>query len=147
MTARPLPSRIARLLCLLLVASICGCGEAAKSWERPYPVTGVVTHKGKPVKDAELMFFPVDEKVPESVRPWAKSSGNGEFTLSTFDRGDGAPAGKYKATVVHHEIVVSAGSMGTKPNSLPKKYANKDTTDLVIEVKEEETKLPTLELK
>ncbi len=139
--------RVARAFGLSLVALICGCGEANKSWDRVYPVTGVVTHKGKPVKDAELTFFPMDENIPESVRPWAKSSESGEFTLSTYDRGDGAPAGKYKATVVHHEIVVSAGSMGTKPNDLPKKYARKDTTDLIIEVKAEETKLPPLDLK
>ena len=136
-----------RAVGLFLVTSIYGCGEARKSWEKVFAVSGVVTHKGKPVKDAELTFFAVDANVPESVRPWAKSSENGEFTLSTYDRGDGAPAGKYKAVVVHHEIVVSAGAMGTKPNDLPKKYASKDTTDLIVEVKEAETKLPAFELK
>jgi hypothetical protein len=129
--------RTMRVVGLFLLPSICGCGEAGKSWEKVYAVSGVVTHKGRPVKDAELTFFALDPDVPESVRPWAKSSENGEFTLSTYDRGDGAPAGKYKATVVHHQIVVSAGAMGTKPNDLPKKYANR----------EGETKLPTFELK
>ena len=37
--------------------------------------------------------------------------------------------------------------MGTKPNDLPKKYASKETTDLIVEVKEGETKLPAFELK
>lgn len=132
---------------LSLSVLICGCGEAGHSWDKVYPVSGVVTHKGKPVKDAELAFFPVDEKVPESVRPWAKSSENGEFKLSTYDRDDGAPAGKYRATIVHHEIVISAGSMGTKPNDLPKKYSSRDTTDLIVEVKAGETKLPPFDLK
>ncbi|HVJ66488.1 MAG TPA: hypothetical protein VM510_00820 [Caulifigura sp.] len=132
---------------LALLFLCCGCGEASKPWDKVYPVSGVVTHKGKPIKDAELTLFPVDDKVPEAVRPWAKSSENGEFSLSTYDRGDGAPPGKYKASIVHHEIVVSAGAMGTKPNDLPKKYASRETTDWIIEVKEGETKLPTFDLK
>lgn len=131
---------------LFVVGVFCGCGGASP-WEKVYPAKGQVTHKGKAVKDAELLFFPVDATAPEAVRPWAKSGENGEFTLSTYNNGDGAPAGKYKVTVVHHEIVVSKGAMGTKPNDLPKKYASSETTDLVVDVGTSETTLPPLELK
>jgi len=124
-----------------------GCG-GGKPWESVHTVRGVVTHKGKPVKDAELAFFPATEEgFPEAVRPWAKTNENGEFTVSTYNNGDGAPAGRYKVTVVHHEIVISKGAMGTKPNDLPKKYANKDTTDLTAIVERGETNLPEFELK
>lgn len=147
MSAESIASRTTKTFGLSLLLLVSGCGEASKPWEQVFAASGVVTHKGKPVKDAELTFFPVDDKFPESIRPWAKSSESGEFTLSTYDRGDGAPAGKYKATVVHHEIVISAGSMGTKPNDLPKKYANRDTTDLIVEIQKGDTKLPAFELK
>lgn len=132
------------LFAMLIVG---GCG-GGKPWESVHTVRGVVTHKGKPVKDAELAFFPATEEgFPEAVRPWAKTNENGEFTVSTYNNGDGAPAGRYKVTVVHHEIVISKGAMGTKPNDLPKKYANKDTTDLTAIVERGETNLPEFELK
>lgn len=131
---------------LLSVTAFSGCGPG-NAWDKAYPAKGVITHKGKPVKDAEIRFFPVDEKYPESVRPWAKSNENGEFVLSTYNRDDGAPTGEYKVTVIHHEIVISKETMTTKPNDLPKKYAARDTTDLTVQVGKGETTLPPLELK
>ena len=131
---------------LLVLACIAGCGRT-DPWTQVYPVKGVVTFRGKPVKDAELAFFPVNDQAPESVRPWAKSSENGEFVVSTYNNGDGAPAGDYKVTVIHHEIVISGGAMGSKPNDLPKKYASRDSTDLVIKVESQPTTLPTFDLK
>lgn len=131
---------------LLLVLLFCGCGSS-NPWETAHPVNGSILYKGKPIKDAELVFFPLDEKFPESVRPWAKSKENGEFALSTYDREDGAPAGKYKVTVVHHEVVVKGPAIAAKPNDLPKKYAKKDTTDLIVEVPRGGTSLPVIELK
>ncbi|HET6423886.1 MAG TPA: hypothetical protein VFG20_09400 [Planctomycetaceae bacterium] len=129
----------------LFSATVCGCG--GKPWESVNVAKGVITHKGKPVKDAEIKLFPVDSEFPESVRPWAKSNENGEFALSTYDRDDGAPTGAYKVTVVHHEIVVKGESMMAKPNDLPKKYATKDTTDLTIEIGPGNTTIPPLDLK
>lgn len=148
MSAERLSSRGISALCgLLSIVLVCGCGKS-KPWEKVVPVKGAVTHKGKPVKDAELAFFPVvEEGFPESVRPWAKTTENGEFSVSTYNNGDGAPTGRYKVTVTHHEIVISGGSMGSKPNDLPKKYASKDTTDLVIDVTAGETTLSPFELK
>ncbi len=131
---------------LLALAVASGCGQS-QPWETAYPTKGVVTHKGKPVKDAEIRFFPVDEKYPESVRPWARSNENGEFVVSTYGRDDGAPGGEYKVTVVHHEIVVSGESMTTRPNDLPKKYASRESTDLTVNVDHQATTLPPLELK
>lgn len=131
---------------LLSLSLFCGCGQS-QPWEKVYPAKGVVTHKGKAVKDAEIRFFPVDDKFPESVRPWAKSNEKGEFVVSTYNRDDGAPAGKYKVTLVHHEIVISGESMTTKPNDLPKKYAAKDTTELTVEIGRQDTTLPAFELK
>ncbi len=131
---------------LLTIALFCGCG-GGQPWEKVYPVMGVVTHKGKPVKDAELAFFPLDDKVPETVLPRAKSTENGEFAVSTYHNGDGAPAGKYKVTVIHNEIVVKGESMTAKPNDLPKKYASRATTDLTVEIGKTATTIPPLDLK
>lgn len=130
------------------LALLSGCGRAREPWETVYPASGEITFKGRPLKNVELSFHPLDDIVPETVRPWAKTSDSGEFVLSTYNQGDGAPSGRYKVTAVHHEIVVSkGGGMGVKPNNLPGKYASKDTTDWIIEIAEGETKIPRMELK
>jgi hypothetical protein len=132
---------------LLSVALLCGCGGGSKPWETVHPAKGVVLKKGKPIKDAELLFFPQDELVPESVRPRARTTENGEFVVSTYGTGDGAPAGSYKVTVIHHEVVIQKETVATKPNDLPKKYASPETTDLTIEIAAGENELAPLDLK
>lgn len=126
----------------LIVSLLAGC-SGKEPWETPYPARGTVTFKGKPIPNAELSFHPEDDLVAEMVRPWAKTDETGEFVVSTFNKGDGAPPGRYKVTAVHHEIVISkAGGMGVKPNNLPKKYASRETTDLVVEIAAGESTLP-----
>jgi len=131
----------------MLLPSLSGCGKAKNPWETAYPAKGVVTYKGKPLAGAEISLFPQGDAVPENVRPRAKSAEDGSFTLWTYERGDGAPAGTYKATVVHHQVVVTNGSVGSKPNDLPRKYARPDTTDLVVEISQGTTEIPKFELK
>jgi hypothetical protein len=131
---------------LLASALLCGCG-GKEAWDTSYPAKGVVKYKGKPIKDAELLLFPVDELVPESVRPRGKTNENGEFILSTYGTGDGAPAGSYKVTVIHHQVVIHKDSVGTKPNDLPPKYASAATTDVTVEINAGETEIPVIELK
>lgn len=136
------------VLCgFLMTLGLTGCGGSNSApWETVYPVAGTVTYQGKPVANADVMLFPQDDSFPATVRPRAKSGADGTFQVWTWQRGDGAPAGSYKVTVVHHEIVVSNGAMGAKPNDLPKKYASPDTTDWVVQIAEEETTIPPFEL-
>ncbi|MFO0943600.1 MAG: hypothetical protein U0930_22925 [Pirellulales bacterium] len=119
---------------ITLSASFTGCSGGGSVWEKTYPVSGVVTHKGQPITDAEIAFFPVDKEAPETVRPKAKSTAGGKFTVWTYNPGDGAPAGKYKVTVVHNEVAVSKDTIVAKPNDLPQKYAGRDSTDLEIQI-------------
>jgi hypothetical protein len=72
---------------------------------------------------------------------------DGAFAVWTYEHGDGAPAGQYKATVIHHEVVVTNGAVGAKPSKLPRKYTRAETTDLVIEIGEEQTQIPPIELR
>ncbi|MBL8851135.1 MAG: hypothetical protein JNG89_15755, partial [Planctomycetaceae bacterium] len=80
-------------------------------------------------------------------RPRARSTSDGAFAVWTYEQGDGAPAGQYKATVIHHEVVVTNGAVGAKPSRIPRKYTRAETTDLVIEIGENETQIPPIELK
>jgi hypothetical protein len=129
-----------------VAVAVSGCGKAKEPWETTHPVSGLVTFKGKPVADAELSFFPEDKSYPETVRPRAKSGPDGKFSVWTYEQGDGAPAGRYKVTAVHFEVGLSKDTVITKPNDLPAKYSRLETTDLVVEIKGEESELPAINL-
>jgi hypothetical protein len=135
------------LASLLSVSLLCGCGAGKAPWETVHPAKGAVSKNGKPIKDAELLFFPEDDLVPESVRPRARTTENGEFVVSTYGTGDGAPAGTYKVTVIHHQVVIQKDTVATKPNDLPRKYASPETTDLTIEIAAGENQLAPFNLK
>lgn len=139
-------SNTVALLLTVVAVAVGGCGKAKEPWETAYPVSGLVTFKGKPVADAELSFFPEDKSYPESVRPRAKSGPDGKFNVWTYEQGDGAPAGRYKVTAVHFEVGLSKDTVITKPNDLPAKYSRLETTDLVVEIKGEESELPAINL-
>lgn len=122
------------VLTLLAILSAAGCSGSNNPWEKTYPVSGVVQFKGKPISGAELAFFPMDTSAPDEVRPKAKSDEAGRFEAWTYAQKDGLPAGKYRVTVVHHEVAVSNGTIVAKPNTLPAKYATLDKTDLQVEI-------------
>lgn len=130
-----------RMVVLGLSTILVGC-SGPSSWETTHPVTGTITYKGKPIADAEISFFPTDPDAPDTVRPKAKSTPDGRFVVWTYTRGDGAPAGSYKVTVVRHQVAVSKDTLVAKPNDLPPKYAQRDTTDLQVQVQEGTNEIP-----
>ncbi len=84
------------LLSLLLV----GCDEAPEPSNRlvTIPVKGIVRMDGKPLANARIVLHPVDER--EGIpRPVGTSDVNGAFELRTYEAGDGAPEGNYRATI------------------------------------------------
>jgi len=84
------------MLCLGLVILL-GCGPDRI---KVYPVNGKVLYKGKPAAGARIIFHPQggsDKMMQE--RPVGFAGDDGVFQLTTFDSGDGAPAGEYIVTV------------------------------------------------
>lgn len=131
---------------LLWVTLLAGCSEQ-KPWETTQPAVGTITLKGRPIANAELAFFPEDDNIPTAVRPRAKSTEGGKFIVWTYAQGDGAPAGSYKVTVVHHEVGVSKGTIIAKLNDLPKKYSKLQTTDIVVNIAAGQNEIPPIELR
>ncbi len=132
---------------LAAIATLTGCIKGKEPWEITHPVTGTITFKGRPIKDAELSFYPEDKSFPESVRPKAKSIEGGKFEVWTYVQGDGAPAGNYKVTVVHNEVTVSKDTIVAKPNDLPEKLSKLDTTDLQVQIVAGKNEIPAIEIK
>lgn len=131
----------------LVILAAVGCGGGAKPWDKVYPAEGIVNFKGKPLAGAMITLIPLDSAFPNSVRPTATSKEDGTFELGTHSAADGAPAGEYKALVLHFPVVGSKESPSAGPNDLPAKYAKAETTDLKVTIEKNQTNIPPLELK
>lgn len=86
-------------LCLLLGASLAGCGKSSAG-PMTAPVSGVVTYQGQPVVGAAVAFYNLD---PDGKAARGTTDANGKYKLSTFLGGasfkSGAQPGQYVVLV------------------------------------------------
>ena len=79
----------------LLTLTGCGDGKIGR-----YPTHGKVLVDGKPIEGARVIFCPVGGSEDfQKERPFAVTDAGGEFSLTTFQKGDGAPAGEYNVMI------------------------------------------------
>lgn len=113
--------------------------------EATFPVSGKVVYKGVPAKGAVVSFHPLGDNAQAQPRilPNADCEADGSFTLSTYNKHDGAPAGEYAVTIFWPgpKGPVAAEDEGDEEerteqlNRLPAEYGSKDTTPLRYTVK------------
>jgi hypothetical protein len=85
------------LAALALLGTASGCGGQ----KAVYHVHGVVLDgKNKPAKGAVVVFHPAAADAAQDCKPVGTVDDNGEFVLTTYQSGDGAPAGDYVVTLV-----------------------------------------------
>jgi hypothetical protein len=85
---------------IALALALAGCGDSGIPRKPVFPVKGqVLDADGKPAAGAKLIFHPPDMKDPAAVSPVAIVDEDGTFTLTTYNKGDGAPAGNYAVTI------------------------------------------------
>jgi hypothetical protein len=82
---------------MLLVSLVLGCGQAPNRVP-VYPASGTLTHNGKAAVGAIVILHPTDP-ASAPVKPRGKVGEDGAFRLTTYETGDGAPAGDYAVTV------------------------------------------------
>lgn len=126
--------------CALGIAALlpAGCSDKDRQPDRPEPVParGLVTYQRKPLAGANVSFQSLDGKVSAI----GTTDAAGKVVLSTYDDGDGAPPGKYRVVVsVGTPKEIEPGVLAPEPEGgfkspIPSKYANPDTTDLVVEI-------------
>lgn len=136
---------------LLVVACVAGCGGGgASGGATTYPATGTVELNGQPLSGATVIFSPVGDQ-PTAT---ATTDDQGNYTLQTYDFGDGAAAGSYKVTISKSQTPESDGgdALGddehaedtgehskdggsTAQELVQAKYTNASTTPLTAEVK------------
>ena len=102
--------------CALLM--LIGCGPAS---DMGY-VTGVVTLDGEPVGNATIAFLPTVGRSSTGF-----TNADGEYELAQTRDRMGAAIGTHKVTVAQEALDVQEGVKRVK---LPKKYGDKDKTDL-----------------
>ena len=120
----------------LTLLTIAGCGGGGGGDMPPLaPVSGVVKINGQVLESPVVTFFP--EKGPSAIGP---GNEKGEFKLKTNGQ-NGVALGKCKVTVTKataggSEIPPADGNEMEilKKPQLNAKYANVDTTDLIVDV-------------
>lgn len=89
-----LSRKLVYLLGFAAVVAFVGCSGGAGHPDT-VKVTGKITYNGAPVAGALVSFAPEGEGYAASGR----TDASGNFTLTSFESGDGAVPGKYKVTV------------------------------------------------
>ncbi|MBA4062790.1 MAG: hypothetical protein C0501_03620 [Isosphaera sp.] len=85
----------------MLAALTAGCSSAPGDRPKTVPVRGLVTYKGEPLAGARVNFFN-----PAANRSAIGETGpDGRFTLTTFEKGDGAVPGPQQVTVRKIEVI------------------------------------------
>lgn len=139
------------LLCAPLLFVV-GCGSGRIP---TYPVSGTVVVDSRPAEGAIVIFCPVStSKELEHLRPAGKTDAAGNFKLTTFVPGDGAPASDFKvlvkwpaATPAGDDRENRPGAANKGPDRLKGKYYNQDTTPLTATIQKGSNNLPPFELK
>jgi hypothetical protein len=112
----------------LLAVGALGCTQSDT-----VPVTGVLTFKGQPADQAEVMFNPKTGRIATGV-----TDANGRFTLSTAKPNDGALPGEYIVTLCEYYPPDKPPKMPPPgqplPSRFPPKYGDPAKSPLTVTV-------------
>ncbi|MCH9655603.1 MAG: DUF4198 domain-containing protein [Planctomycetes bacterium] len=139
MTIRKIQVNCVATLMLFLL----GCSGPNEPKQREvFPVKGVVTYKGKPMPDASVVLHPVNKKddgLPTYL-PRGHVDEDGKFSVSTYQKGDGAPAGTYKVSFSWQGPLkgVSEEEEDKLREKIPRKYRNPNTSGFIVTILETE---------
>lgn len=138
--------RIAVGTCLLVATIATGCGEGP-DWPKCHSVSGRVLVDGKPAVRATVKFTATGTAPDgKTYSPSTLTDDDGAFRLTTFESGDGAPAGDYTVTVIA-TYLVKGGQDIPVADLLNGRYADPTQSRLKVTVKEGENALPPFDLK
>src|SRR5689334_3222440 len=118
------------LLGVALAVALSGCGSRGR--KTVHPVHGQLLLNGRPVSHATVTFHPVSTAA-EELRPSGQTDEEGNFRLTSYAAGDGAPEGQYAVTVTWLRAFPVPGSPEgeqTAYNVLPPHYASPAASQL-----------------
>jgi hypothetical protein len=119
-------TRLALLLVLPFGMAACGGSHEFDT----VPAKGTVAYKGKPLEKGQIQLLPDDGPAAVGLIE------NGKFVVGTNADGDGAPPGKYRVTVFSYKETKTRFGETISKAVIPNRYANPDTSGLVVEIPE-----------
>lgn len=137
-----IPLTPTRGCCLLMLAGtvglLSGCGRQDEPYRKQtYRVFGVVTVDGVP-PDTPLQISCHDMKGIDAQHPTVSASLTGEggkFEISTYESGDGVPAGEYVLTFEWKQLNLVTMNFGG-PDRLNKRYNDPAKSEVRFKVEE-----------
>jgi hypothetical protein len=142
MTTAPRSTLLAATALVLLLA---GCTGSSGDRVKTYPVSGNIYVNGQPAAGAVVECYAVDDPKLLALRPHAIAGPDGSFKLTTYNTGDGAPAGSYALTVKWP--APPRPTQETGPDRLKGRYADPKRPARRITVHPSDNDLETIELK
>jgi hypothetical protein len=143
----PSSTRYRRYALTLSVALLAlTCSSCSKDVRLPvYPVQGQVLVDGKPAEKAVVALHSLDkDPIKDRILPTGIVDASGNFSLTTYAAGDGAPTGEYGVTVVWQKPPVRSDE--EQPDMLPTHYRNVATSGLRVKVQEGSNQLEPFKL-
>ena len=136
--------RLGGWLGAIVLCLFCGCGPAVEERPTLHPTQGALTINGQPAKGALLVFHPVDDKLLDArgARPTATVDADGNFVLTTYQNGDGAPAGQYRVTILWFDNPDSSSAW----DKLGNRFARAETSKILLTVGPEQAQLAPIQL-
>lgn len=151
----------ARTLCAgAMLLMMLGCGGSGPEHPAVGKVKGKVLFKGEPLAGATITFYGPGSGIAST----GVSNDAGEFELTTYETGDGAPVGENTVTVSKYEggevasidptkmaaggpdVSMTPGSTKPPKSVIPEHYSNVASTPLKVTIEADKENTPTLEL-
>lgn len=105
---------------VVLAVCLFGCGP---EYPDTYKVSGKVTVGGQPASNVYVVFIPEEGRMGTG-----KTDENGDYKLTTFNKGDGAVPGEHTVTISNPDISEGTGNAGSAP--IPPEYATRQTSTI-----------------
>jgi 5-hydroxyisourate hydrolase-like protein (transthyretin family) len=134
------------VLGLSILIALPGCSQSGAGRKEVIPVKGEVSVDGKPAANVQVQLFDVKGMDPNApTAPSALTDQDGRFAITTYDVGDGAPAGDYTATFTWKEIaIINQGA--EQPDKLRDRYSNPQTSTIKVKVESSPVDMGKIEL-
>jgi hypothetical protein len=133
---------------LTLAVALLGliCSSCSKNEHLPvYSVQGQVLVDGKPAEQAVVALHSLDEDpIKHRISPTGVVDASGNFSLSTYAMGDGAPAGDYGVSIIWRKPTVRSDE--DQPDLLPTHYRNAATSGIRVKVQQGSNQLEPFRL-
>lgn len=130
-----------------VAAAAIGCSKPAPLQAPVFPVKGTITFKGQPIQGAVVVLHPKAQGPIPAPTPRANVDAQGNFAVTTYASGDGAPEGEYTVTVQWYKPVKGeGGDLKAGPNVIPAKYSRPAQSDLKIVVATGPNEVPPIKL-